>query len=135
MIKLLHRGEYADGEEQPIKEKWTLRNAFSKIIGITPEYTRGDKVIAYSVFGYSVVYSVLIIFVAIVIWNLFDPWPKNWWTVKFYITTLLIPGIVGLISTVWFLIGGIHDARQLFIDLEKRVEDPDDNGQIFADDK
>lgn len=77
----------------------------------------------------------LIIFVAIVIWNLFDPWPKNWWTVKFYITTLLIPGIVGLISTVWFLIGGIHDARQLFIDLEKRVEDPDDNGQIFADDK
>ncbi len=133
--KLLHRGEYADGEEQPIKEKWTLRNAFSKIIGITPEYTRGDKVIAYSVFGYSVVYSVLIIFVAIVIWNLFDPWPKSWWTVKFYITTLLIPGIVGVISTVWFLIGGIHDARQLFIDLEKRVEDPDDNGQIFADDK
>ena len=73
----------------------------------------------------------LIIFVAIVIWNLFDPWPKNWWTVKFYITTLLIPGIVGLISTVWFLIGGIRDARQLFIDLEKRVEDPDDNGQIL----
>ena len=25
------------------------------------------------------------------------------------------------------------DARQLFIDLEKRVEDPDDNGQIFTD--
>ena len=53
--------------------------------------------------------------------------------VKFFITTLLIPGIVGVISTIWFLIGGIHDARQLFIDLEKRVEDPDDNGQIFTD--
>ena len=52
---------------------------------------------------------------------------------KFFITTLLIPGIVGVISTIWFLIGGIHDARQLFIDLEKRVEDPDDNGQIFTD--
>ena len=108
-----------------------MRNLFSRLIGITPEYTLGDKVIAYSVFFYSVVYSVGIIFFAIVIWNLISPWPKEWWTIKFYITTLLVPGIVGVVSTVWFLIGGIHDARQLFIDLEKRVEDPDDNGQIL----
>lgn len=128
--KLLHRGIYAE-EAEPPKEKWTLRNIFSKIIGITPEYTTGDKVIAYSVFFYSVVYSVGIIFFMIVIWNLISPWPKNWWTVKFFITTLLVPGIVGIVSTVWFLIGGIRDARRLFIDLEKRVEDPNDNGQIL----
>lgn len=66
--KLLHRGKYADGPA-PVKEKWTLRNIFSKIIGITPEYTRGDRIIAYSVFFYSVVYSVGIIFFGIVIWN------------------------------------------------------------------
>ena len=118
-------------EPEPPKEKWTLRNLFGRLIGITPEYTLGDKVIAYSVFFYSVVYSVGIIFFAIVIWNLISPWPKEWWTIKFFITTLLVPGIVGVISTVWFLIGGIHDTRQLFIDLEKRVEDPDDNGQIL----
>ena len=128
--KLLHRGAYAV-EPEPPKEKWTLRNLFGRLIGITPEYTLGDKVIAYSVFFYSVVYSVGIIFFAIVIWNLISPWPKEWWTIKFFITTLLVPGIVGVISTVWFLIGGIHDTRQLFIDLEKRVEDPDDNGQIL----
>lgn len=85
--KLLHRGKYADGPE-PVKEKWTLRNIFSKIIGITPEYTRGDKIIAYSVFFYSVVYSVGIIFFGIVIWNAIWPWPHSWWTVKFFITTL-----------------------------------------------
>ena len=128
--KLLHRGAYAL-EPEPPKEKWTLRNLFSRLIGITPEYTLGDRVIAYSVFFYSVVYSVGIIFFGIVIWNLISPWPKEWWTIKFFITTLLVPGIVGVISTVWFLIGGIHDIRQLFIDLEKRVEDPDDNGQIL----
>ena len=132
--KLLHRGKYADGPE-PVKEKWTLRNIFSKIIGITPEYTRGDRIIAYSVFFYSVVYSVGIVFFAIVIWNAIWPWPHSWWTVKFFITTLLIPGIVGVISTIWFMIGGSIDAIQLFRDLKKRVEDPNDNGQILDDHK
>lgn len=132
--KLLHRGKYADGPE-PVKEKWTLRNIFSKIIGITPEYTRGDRIIAYSVFFYSVVYSVGIVFFGIVIWNAIWPWPHSWWTVKFFITTLLIPGIVGVISTVWFMIGGSIDAIHLFRDLKKRVEDPNDNGQILNDEK
>ena len=132
--KLLHRGKYADGPE-PVKEKWTLRNIFSKIIGITPEYTRGDRIIAYSVFFYSVVYSVGIVFFGIVIWNAIWPWPHSWWTVKFFITTLLIPGIVGVISTIWFMIGGSIDAIQLFRDLKKRVEDPNDNGQILNDEK
>ena len=132
--KILHRGKYADGPE-PVKEKWTLRNIFSKIIGITPEYTRGDRIIAYSVFFYSVVYSVGIIFFGIVIWNAIWPWPHSWWTVKFFITTLLIPGIVGVISTIWFMIGGSIDAIQLFRDLKKRVEDPNDYGQILDDHK
>ena len=54
---------------------------------------------------------------------------------KFFITTLLIPGIVGVISTIWFMIGGSIDAIQLFRDLKKRVEDPNDNGQILNDEK
>ena len=128
--KLLHRGIYADAPEPP-KERWTLRNVFSRIIGITKEYTLGDKIIAYSVFGYSIVYQIGVVFLSIVVWNAIYPWPHEWWTIKFFITALVIPGIVGIISTVWFLIGGIRDARQLFIDLEKRVEDPDDNGQIL----
>lgn len=129
--KLLHRGIYADAPALP-KEHWTFRNVFSKLIGIADEYTRGDKIIAYSVFGYSFVYQIGIVFVAIVIWNTISPWPDEWWTVKFFITSLVIPAIVGLISTVWFMIGGIRDTRRLFIDLEKRIEDPDDNGQVLS---
>ena len=86
--------------------------------------------IAYSVFFYSVVYSVGIIFFAIVIWNLISPWPKEWWNSYFYIVTLIVPGIIASISTVWFMIGGIVDTRRLFIDLSKRVDDPSDNGQV-----
>ena len=132
--KLLHRGAYADSPEPP-KERWTFRNIFSRIIGITSEYTLGDKIIAYSVFGYSIVYQIGVVFVMIVVWNAISPWPHEWWTVKFFITSLIVPGIVGIISTVWFLIGGIRDTRRLFIDLEKRVEDPNDNGQVFAESK
>ena len=132
--KLLHRGEYADGP-QNITEPWTWRNVFSKLIGITPEYTLGDKIIAWSVFFYSFVYGVIIVFVAIIIWNAIDPWPQSWWTVKFYITSLLIPLIAGIISTVWFLWGGIKDSRQLFIDLRSRIEDPNDNGQVSKEEK
>lgn len=134
--KLLHRGAYADSSEPvPVREKWSLRNFFRKFIGITPEYTLGDKIIAYSVFGYSFVYSLLIVFIGIVVWNAIQPWPDSWWSVKFFLTSLLIPGIVGVISTVWFMIGGIHDAVSLFRDLEKRKENPDDNGQILDSDK
>lgn len=44
---------------------------------------------------------------------------------------MLIPGIIGVVSTVWFLIGGIHDMRQLFNELNKRVDAPNDNGQVL----
>ncbi len=129
--KLLHRGKYADAPEPP-KERWTVRNVLGRIIGITPEYTGGDRIIAYSVFGYSIVYQFGITFLLIVVWNIISPWPMEWWSVKFYITSLLVPGIVGIVSTVWFMWGGIRDVRRLFIDLEKNVSDSNDNGQIIS---
>ncbi len=130
--KLLHRGEYADADSpEPPKEKWTVRTVFSKLIGITPEYTAGDKVIAYSMFFYSVVYCFGIVFLLVAVWNIVSPWPGWWWNWNFYITMLLVPGIVGCIATVWFMTGGIIDSVRLFKDLKKRKEDPDDNGQVL----
>ncbi len=132
--KLLRRGIYADSPEPP-GEPRTLRNLFSRIIGITKEYTLGDKIIAWSVFGYSLVYQIGIVFLLVILWNAVSPWPESWWSANYFITILLIPGIVGIISTVWFLIGGVRDTWHLFIDLEKRVADPDDNGQILDNEK
>ena len=128
--KLLHRGKYAD-KPAPPPIKWSIRTVLSKLIGITPEYTRGDKIIAYSVFGYSLVYMFGIQFIGIIIWNMIWKWPANWWSVKFFITSLVVPGTVAVISTVWFMWGGIHDMRALFIDLKKRKIDASDNGQIL----
>ncbi len=128
--KLLHRGEYSDGKTVEY-EKWTIGNIFSKLISITPDYTRGDKIIAWSVFFYSLVYQLGFTFIAVVIWNAISPWPVKWWSKYFYIVYLIVPGIIGIISTIWFSVGGTLDILQLFKDLAARKRNSADNGQVF----
>jgi len=128
--RLLHRGEYDIANEYKEPFKWSVRNAFKKLIGITPEYTLGDKIISWSVFGYAIVYKFGLCFVAVLIWNMISPWPEQWWSNYFYITSLVVTGILGIVSTFWFLIGGIIDLRKLFRDLAARVDDPLDNGMV-----
>ena len=116
----LHRGKYSLGEQRDIKLSWTPANFFKKLIGITPEYTKGDKIIAYGVFLYSFVYGFLICFVGTVIWNYFHSWPVGWWSKYFVIRYFIIPCIVAAISTVWFGIGGYFGLVHLFRDLKAR---------------
>ena len=130
--KLLHRGEYADeAEKARLAKAATVKvSLLSRIVGIDGEYTRGDRIIAWSVFVYSIVYRLGIAFVVVFFWNMASPWPKSWWGNYYYITSLIIPMIVGCVSTVWFLWGGIRDGIQLFRDLDKRVVDAADNGFV-----
>ena len=133
--KLLHRGEYADEAEKArlAKAAKVKVSIFSRIIGIDQEYTRGDKILAWSVFLYSIVYRLFIVFVLVLFWNMASPWPKPWWGKYYFVVNLIIPMIVGCISTVWFLWGGIRDGIQLFKDLDKRVVDANDNGFVRKD--
>ena len=130
--KMLHRGKYADDKSKVISEKWTLRNTFSKLIGITPEYTKGDRIIAYGVFCYTFVYRFLGTFVLVLLLNLHPQlrWGKTGWSNYYLVTILLVPFCVALISTFWFMIGGICDLRHLFIDLEARKRDFSDDGRV-----
>ncbi len=130
--RLLHRGEYSIDGEKHIKTKWTLSNMMSKIVSINPDYTTGDKVIAWSVFGYAIIYKMGFCFVVVLIWNLISPWPEHWWSHYFFYTTIVVSGVLAIISTFWFLIGGIIDTRRLFIDLAKRVDNPLDDGRVVG---
>ena len=103
---------------------------WNKLIGITSEYTLGDRIIAWSVFSYNIIYKLILAFIVVLIWNRISPWPKEWWGDYFYITIIVIPSIAGIITTVWFMTGGIIHLRQLFRDLAKRVDNPLDNGQV-----
>ena len=128
--RLLHRGIYSTDGEKKLHSAWTWRNIMSKLIGITPEYTRGDRIIAWSVFFYSIVYQLGIAFAGVVIRNLFAPWPLEYWSIYFYITILLVPAVSGIITTVWFTWGGVRDTLQLFRDLKARVDNPLDDGRV-----
>ena len=128
--RMLHRGEYADDKSKVITTKWTLRNTFSKLIGITPEYTKSDRTIAYAVFCYTFIYRFLITFILVLVINAISPWGQRGWSNYYFITILAVPFVVALISTVWFMAGGINDLRHLFRDLEARKRDFTDDGRV-----
>ncbi len=138
--RLLHRGEYAIDGERKIKIKWTFGNIISNLIGITPEYSRGDKFVAWLVFGYSIVFGLVCNFFTVLIWNLgyffswipWDPWPKEWWGYYYLITGVVIESVIGVCSTVWFMWGGTRDVFRLFRDLRLRKDNPLDNGSVVG---
>lgn len=128
--RMLHRGKYnLDGENKET-EKLSFKNIFRKLLGITPEYSKGDKVIAWTLFGYSIVYQFILIVVVVLIWNHFYEWPIEWWGHYFLITKLIVPGIIAAISAVWLSIGGVKDLIDMFQALKSRVVNHLDNGTV-----
>lgn len=128
--RMLHRGIYNIDHDKKEQLEWSFRTVFSKILGITKEYTTGDKVIAWSFFFYSLVYNFVLVFIVVIIWNAFSPWPIEWWGHYSFIVYLLVPGIMAGISTFWFGIGGFIDLFRLFRDLRARVDNPLDDGWV-----
>jgi hypothetical protein len=100
------------------------------MLGITKEYTTGDKVIAWGFFLYSFVWGFVITVLFVIIWKSFYPLSNEWWGDYFFIVYLVVPGIMAFISTFWFGIGGVVDLRRLFRDLKERVTNDLDNGQV-----
>lgn len=134
--RLLHRNKYAYDEDIAKGETIGTDSIWSKLyktlIGITPEYTKTDKVIAWSVFIYSIGWNFICLFVVVLVWNTIKPFSGEDWSIYFFITTIAASILIGSVSTVWFLWGGIKDLRLLFKDLKARVVNPLDNGQVVG---
>ena len=123
MDKMLHRGLYEDPNEphKNLKIDWSLRNIFKNLIGITPEYTKGDRFIAYGIFFHSFIYGFVIMFIGVLIWNAVSPWHMEYWKWYFYVCFFAVPAFIAGISTFWFGIGGTIDMLHLFRDLKART--------------
>lgn len=131
MDRLLHRGKYHREGTVFEREKQTFRVALNKVIGINPQYTRGDRILARALFGYSFLWM-FGSFLVIVIWNKISPWPKAWWGIWYFISTVVVTGTIAAISTVWFTIGGTRDLFRMFIALKAKETNILDDGRVVG---
>ncbi len=129
MDKMLHRGKYAvEGEEH--KESKESVSWFKKIFGITPEFTRGDRIIAYLIVGWFL-FWLLVFCVGMVYAKIKHPTEDDW--AKFWHLYLVILFFMAIVTTIWFSIGSILDIRNMFRQLRTQVRDDSDDGFIRHD--
>ena len=129
--RMLHRGKWAGADEKKdIHTKLTWKTLLNHFVSITPEYTRGDKIITWFVFFYTVFYKFLGAFVGVYVASRAFHWGVSEWSNYFFVITLAVPFVLGIGTTVWFTIGTIMDIRRLFRDLENRTRDALDTGMV-----
>jgi len=130
MDKLLHRGAYAVAElESPGKKNHRRRSLWQKLVGVTDEYTRGDRIIATGTAIWTIVWKIAA--VVIIVWNLaFWRWSDKTWCRWSFFQWVFCEGVFGLIATAWFTVGGIRDIIDLFRTIRTLKPDNTDNGMI-----
>ena len=127
MDKLLHRGKYRiaedhDHPEEKIKVPW-----YQKIFGITPEFDKVDRLIAYLIVGWFL-FWLLVFSLGMVYAKLYHPGDDVW--AKFWFIYLIILFVMAVATTIWFSIGSIRDIRNMFRVLRTQVRNDSDDGFV-----
>ena len=130
MDRMFHRGKYHREGQKVAEEKWSLKTTFKNLIGIDSQYTTGDKVLSWSVFVWSFGWQ-FGSFIVLVIWNKFSPWPNSRWANWFFFNQFILAGIIGVVSTIWFTIGGTWDLNRLFRRLREKEFNVLDDGRVI----
>jgi SSS family solute:Na+ symporter len=119
--RVLHRGKWAvkeyDFVAAPTAVAREKRSWLEAMLGIDQHFSRWDRFQTYVIFGWTMFWFV--VFVLFSAWNLVHKWPTAWWATYWHIVGIWFPLAVGVITTVWFTIGGLHDLRILFRRLDE----------------
>lgn len=126
--KMLHRGKYQiEGEHIQVEKKIGL---FRKLTGIDNEFTLFDKIITVII----ICYSFFWFFAAIIgssmhlIVGISDDGWANWW-----LFAIIIMVSVGLVTFIWFFIGGVIDVKNVFKTLSTIERLDTDDGRVADD--
>ncbi len=126
--KMLHRGRYAVAGEHEIKE--VKQSVWQKIVGITPEFSRSDKVLSLAMIGWNAAFFLW--FVIFSIANLVGFVSDAAWA-KYWHVTLISYIVLSVPTAVWFTIGGLKDIKALFKHLDKAERDDSDDGSVLSE--
>jgi SSS family solute:Na+ symporter len=125
MDKMLHRGKYAEKIEGQVAVSKPARGLKALI---TPEFSLGDKFIYISVIVWAVSWFSLCIW-GTVYNKIFgispDWWPKFW---RFYI---YLSFVIGIVTTIWLVIGGLVDLKAMLAKLSTVKRNHLDDGMVI----
>ena len=125
--RMLHRGQYAiEGHTLPVEHK----NRLLRLVGITDEFSRGDRILAVSVVCWNLGWIALFCVVTAI--NVIQPLSNQWWA-GFWKVFMWSYLAIGVPVTVWFTVGGIMDIRGLYRTLETSVRDHTDDGRVAVE--
>jgi len=129
MDRMLHRGRHA-AKGRPGFSLETVRRRFTwgTVLGIDQEFSFGDKLISISLFSWSMLW--FLVFAVGCVWYLWHPWPLEIWGRYWFTYAILLPLVVGAITTVWLTWGGVRDLRRLFRDLRTCKHNALDDGMV-----
>ena len=131
MDRMLHRGKYAvDLKPGQPGATATRKFTWGGLLGFDHEFTLGDKILSCSVFIWSMLW--FFVFIIVSIWCVFRPWQLETWGHYWYYYTILLPLVIGVITTVWFTWGGVRDLRRLFVSLRTVKRSEFDDGMVVG---
>ena len=127
MDKMLHRGVHAVASDQVIEASPAKKN-LGTLLGITPEFTRRDRLIFWGTFWWQM--GLWLIFLGGTIAGaFFISIPIAAWT-GFWFVKIWVSFVLGIGITIWFVWGGCVDAFRLFRDLRTARIDQSDDGLV-----
>lgn len=123
--RMLHRGEYDTTGEHT--ETWNAGRIW-RILGLTNEFTVFDRILFFASIMWTLLWTG--VFAAGTIGHFvfgWEPivWLKMW---KFYV---MLAFVLGIFTTIWFLIAGFRDIGGLFRALANDERNLADNGQVI----
>lgn len=127
MDKLLHRGAFHAKPPEDCDDAMPVVVGWRALLPYGKEFTRGDRIIFYLKLGWVLFF--FLAFLTICIWQLAYRWPDSWWA-NWWLFNLVFTGVAGVITTIWFLICGFRDLRQLFKRLSTIERVADDDGTV-----
>ena len=129
LYRMLHRGKY-DIKGEHKKARDAVKSVWWKFVGITQEFTRWDRILAYALVVWNLGWVSIFVIATMINYTVkpisVDFWSSYW---KFWVWLHVS---VGTITMCWFTVGAIRDLRRVFTRLATVKRDDRDDGSIVG---